>query len=91
MHATGNASEARLADDIIAAANGTSRVRVADDVIALCREQADALPPFGRDEEGALLRDVAENRPLGDTTTLADPTVVAELQSRGQSEADDES
>ena len=24
-----------------------------------------------------LLRDVAENRPLGDTTTLADPTVVA--------------
>ena len=27
-----------------------------------------------------LLRDVAENRPLGDTTTLADPTVVAELQ-----------
>jgi len=33
-----------------------------------------------------LLRDVAENRPLGDTTTLADPTVVAELQSRGQDE-----
>ena len=27
-----------------------------------------------------LLRDVAENRPLGDTTTLADPTVVEELQ-----------
>jgi acetyl-CoA synthetase len=34
-----------------------------------------------------LLRDVAENRPLGDTTTLADSTVVAELQSRGQAEA----
>ena len=34
-----------------------------------------------------LLRDVAENRPLGDTTTLADPTVVAELQSRGRDEA----
>jgi acetyl-CoA synthetase len=33
-----------------------------------------------------LLRDVAENRPLGDTTTLADPTVVSELQSRGQDE-----
>ena len=33
-----------------------------------------------------LLRDVAENRPLGDTTTLADPTVVAELQSRGADE-----
>src|SRR4051795_12273059 len=34
-----------------------------------------------------LLRDVAENRPLGDTTTLADPTVVDELRSRGQEEA----
>jgi acetyl-CoA synthetase len=34
-----------------------------------------------------LLRDVAEHRPLGDTTTLADPTVVAELQTRGQAEA----
>jgi acetyl-CoA synthetase len=33
-----------------------------------------------------LLRDVAENRPLGDTTTLADPTVVAELQLRGSEE-----
>jgi acetyl-CoA synthetase len=33
-----------------------------------------------------LLRDVAENRPLGDMTTLADPTVVAELQARGQDE-----
>jgi acetyl-CoA synthetase len=33
-----------------------------------------------------LLRDVAEHRPLGDTTTLADPTVVAELQSRGAEE-----
>jgi acetyl-CoA synthetase len=29
-----------------------------------------------------LLRDVAENRALGDTTTLADPTVVDELQER---------
>jgi len=34
-----------------------------------------------------LLRDVAENRPLGDTTTLADPTVVDEIRSRGQAEA----
>ena len=34
-----------------------------------------------------LLRDVAEQRPLGDTTTLADPTVVAELQHRGHEEA----
>jgi len=34
-----------------------------------------------------LLRDVAENRPLGDTTTLADPGVVHELQERGQAEA----
>jgi acetyl-CoA synthetase len=29
-----------------------------------------------------LLRDVAENRPLGDTTTLADPAVVDELRTR---------
>jgi acetyl-CoA synthetase len=29
-----------------------------------------------------LLRDVAENRPLGDTTTLADPTVVEEIRER---------
>jgi acetyl-CoA synthetase len=34
-----------------------------------------------------LLRDVAENRPLGDTTTLADPTVVEEIRQRGQAEA----
>jgi acetyl-CoA synthetase len=38
-----------------------------------------------------LLRDVAENRPLGDTTTLADPTVVSEIQNRATSEASDES
>jgi acetyl-CoA synthetase len=31
-----------------------------------------------------LLRDVAENRALGDTTTLADPTVVDEISRRGQ-------
>jgi acetyl-CoA synthetase len=31
-----------------------------------------------------LLRDVAENRALGDTTTLADPTVVSELAQRGK-------
>jgi len=29
-----------------------------------------------------LLRDVAENRPIGDTTTLADPSVVSELADR---------
>jgi acetyl-CoA synthetase len=29
-----------------------------------------------------LLRDVAEDRPLGDTTTLADPAVVAEIAER---------
>jgi acetyl-CoA synthetase len=32
-----------------------------------------------------LLRDVAENRPLGDTTTLADPAVVVEIRERGAS------
>src|SRR5438876_835228 len=37
-----------------------------------------------------LLRDVAENRPLGDTTTLADPAVVEELRHRAVEEAPDE-
>jgi acetyl-CoA synthetase len=34
-----------------------------------------------------LLRDVAEGRMLGDTTTLADSSVVAELQARAKAEA----
>jgi acetyl-CoA synthetase len=34
-----------------------------------------------------LLRDVAENRPLGDTTTLADPVVVEEIATRARTEA----
>ncbi len=38
-----------------------------------------------------LLRDVAENRPLGDTTTLADAAVVSEIQSRAESESSDDS
>jgi acetyl-CoA synthetase len=38
-----------------------------------------------------LLRDVAENRPLGDTTTLADPAVVDEIRRRGQTEQSEES
>ena len=33
-----------------------------------------------------LLRDVANNRQLGDTTTLADPSVVDELQHRADAE-----
>jgi acetyl-CoA synthetase len=37
-----------------------------------------------------LLRDVAENRPLGDTTTLADPAVVEEIRERGTSGASEE-
>jgi acetyl-CoA synthetase len=36
-----------------------------------------------------LLRDVAENRPLGDTTTLADPAVVSELAERALAEPGD--
>ena len=36
-----------------------------------------------------LLRDVAENRPLGDTTTLADPTVVEEIRDRSAGGEDD--
>jgi acetyl-CoA synthetase len=38
-----------------------------------------------------LLRDVAENRPLGDTTTLADPAVVSEIRDRAvESPAEDQ-
>jgi acetyl-CoA synthetase len=37
-----------------------------------------------------LLRDVAENRELGDTTTLADPTVVDEIKTRAAAEKTDE-
>jgi acetyl-CoA synthetase len=37
-----------------------------------------------------LLRDVAEQRPLGDTTTLADPAVVSEIQQRAESEQQDD-
>jgi acetyl-CoA synthetase len=34
-----------------------------------------------------LLRDVAENRALGDTTTLADPVVVQEIKERATADA----
>jgi acetyl-CoA synthetase len=37
-----------------------------------------------------LLRDVAENRPLGDTTTLADPAVVDEIRERSVAAPADE-
>jgi acetyl-CoA synthetase len=38
-----------------------------------------------------LLKDIAEGRELGDVTTLRDPDVMAQLQSRIQANADDES
>ena len=37
-----------------------------------------------------LLRDMAEKRELGDTTTLADPAMVEELRSRAASGAAEE-
>ncbi len=37
-----------------------------------------------------LLRDVANNRQLGDTTTLADPAVVDEIKSRAEAEKSDD-
>src|SRR6266542_2529231 len=37
-----------------------------------------------------LLRDVAEHRPLGDTTTLADPAVVDEIKTRAETEKSDD-
>jgi acetyl-CoA synthetase len=38
-----------------------------------------------------LLQDISENRELGDTTTLAEPTVVQELQERAKEEREQES
>ena len=38
-----------------------------------------------------LLKDVSEQRTLGDTTTLADPTVVEEIKDRATAEAGNES
>ena len=35
---------------------------------------------------GRLLRDIADGRALGDTTTLADPTVVAKLKEQHEEE-----
>ena len=35
-----------------------------------------------------LLRDIAEGRALGDTTTLADPTVISELRSKYEEEGE---
>jgi acetyl-CoA synthetase len=37
-----------------------------------------------------LLRDVAEKRALGDTTTLADPAVVEEIQDRAVAETSED-
>ena len=37
-----------------------------------------------------LLRDVAEHRPLGDTTTLADPAVVEEIRTRADTDQTEE-
>ena len=37
-----------------------------------------------------LLRDVAEHQTLGDTTTLADPTVVEEIEPRADTERTEE-
>ena len=39
---------------------------------------------------GGCCRDVAENRPLGDTTTLADASVVSELAERAAEQAEDD-
>ena len=54
-------------------------------------ENAAAIAPQIADDSAPggyyrLLRDVAENRPLGDTTTLADPAVVAKLKANYEEE-----
>ncbi len=37
-----------------------------------------------------LLRDIAEGRALGDTTTLADPAVVSEIADRASADASED-
>jgi acetyl-CoA synthetase len=37
-----------------------------------------------------LLRDIAQNRPLGDTTTLADTSVVEAIRTSSAAASDDE-
>ncbi len=63
------------------------RAHVADKIGALARPKViiftDDLPKTRSGKiMRRLLRDIAEGRDLGDTTTLADPAVVAELRSR---------
>lgn len=74
-----------LGDDI--------RAKVAEKLGAIARPKAVVMvPDLPKTRSGKimrrLLKDVVEGRELGDTTTLADPAVVAEIQQR-KSEADE--
>lgn len=62
------------------------RARVTDD--SLYRAAEDDPEAFWA--ERRLLRDIAENRQLGDTTTLADAHIVSDLQERAKEEQDKE-
>ena len=53
------------------------------------RLHAGAAQDSQRKDHAPLLRDVAEERTLGDTTTLADPAVVEEIRDRAAAKTED--
>jgi acetyl-CoA synthetase len=71
------------------------RAHVAAEIGAIARPKAVFITPdLPKTRSGKimrrLLRDVAEGRNLGDTTTLADASVVDELQQRAAEKANDD-
>ena len=70
------------------------RSHVAEEIGAIAKpKQIYITPDLPKTRSGKimrrLLRDVAEGRNIGDTTTLADASIVDELQARAASSADD--
>mgnify|MGYP003417650288 CR=1 FL=1 len=70
------------------------RAHVADEIGAIAKpKQIYITPDLPKTRSGKimrrLLRDVAEGRNIGDTTTLADASIVDELQARAATAADD--
>jgi acetyl-CoA synthetase len=83
----GNESTARLGEEI--------RAHVAIKLGPIARPKTVVIvPDLPKTRSGKimrrLLRDVAEGRNLGDTTTLADPGVVEEIRHRAESEPNEE-
>jgi acetyl-CoA synthetase len=70
------------------------RAHVADEIGAIAKpKQIYITPDLPKTRSGKimrrLLRDVAEGRNIGDTTTLADASIVDELQARAAASSDD--